>query len=546
MLTLALSLALAAADAPRIVPGKGFTAPTAEPARSGDGPGADAQAIARFDVVPFQVISDAIAIGVVAFHVNGIDRVEIAAQGGPWTAVRSMTRNPETGVWEYWATLRAADVADGPIEVRAVAYPTRGRPRVLDGLRLFANAHGTLRHVERFADATKGDDARGDGSAARPYRSIFAAARAVGEAGGAHGADGGVVRLAAGDYDFAGRPSYSVAPPTTTHAWLTIAPAPGVSSEAVRITSSTVDGAVATKLLRLENLTVHRAEITAPTPLGASIWFDGCALSGSGRTDNVTFAGPTSFTGGIYATNTTIRDCRDGFDRAALQRNVHLANLGSDAFDDPALVVDCTVDGIDSTGTDAHPDVVQFNGCFDDTIVYGLRALGCKSEGVFARDGATGERASNQAFVNVLIELGSPMMGQWLESADHLLFWHVTFVGNAFQIASDGERRTTIRNLSIRNSVFEKLVLSAEIDGAARDAIARDNHFVDVTSFGGVAIGANATRGARLATLFADPAKRDYRPADGSPLRRRVTTLLVPCDAAGRALAVPAAIGALQ
>ncbi|MBI3844938.1 MAG: hypothetical protein HY292_09900, partial [Planctomycetes bacterium] len=357
--------------------------------------------------------------------------------------------------------------------------------------------------------------------------------------------------LEAGDYDFAGRPSYSVAPPTTNHAWLTISGAPGTAPESVRITTTSPESALSTRLVRLENLTVHRAELTAPTRLGAAIWFEGCILSASNRTDSVTFAGPTSFTGGVFATHTRVKDTRDGFNGAILERDVALTNIGSDAFDNPGMIVDCTVDGIDSTGTDAHPDVVQYNGCFDNTIVYGLRALGCKSEGIFARDGASSERASNQAFVNVLIELRSSLLGQWLVPCDHLLFWHVTFVGNAFLVADDAgppPKRTTLRNLSIRNSVFEKLMLDDSIVGDRdRERAVSNNHFIDTASFSkGVAPGDVASRGGSLSTLFTDPSGRDYRPSERSPLRRRVTTLLVPVDAAGRRLVPPAAIGALQ
>ena len=43
---------------------------------------------------------------------------------GPFVDSTLMMLNPETGAWEYCATFRASDLSDGPIEIRAIAYPT--------------------------------------------------------------------------------------------------------------------------------------------------------------------------------------------------------------------------------------------------------------------------------------------------------------------------------------------------------------------------------------------------------------------------------------
>src|SRR5690606_9628826 len=93
--------------------------------------GADAKAIARWDVVPYQIIDCSFEVGVVAFHINGIDRVEFSLENGPWVPVREMTLNPRTQVREYWVVLPCDNLPDGPSEVRAIAYPKVGIPRVL-------------------------------------------------------------------------------------------------------------------------------------------------------------------------------------------------------------------------------------------------------------------------------------------------------------------------------------------------------------------------------------------------------------------------------
>src|SRR5215813_6017106 len=90
--------------------------------------------MARWDDVPFQDVDNTLDIGVVALECRESDWVEISVEGGPWTPVRTMTKNPTSGIWEYWARLDAADFKpemEGPVELRATAYPTVGKPRVL-------------------------------------------------------------------------------------------------------------------------------------------------------------------------------------------------------------------------------------------------------------------------------------------------------------------------------------------------------------------------------------------------------------------------------
>lgn len=156
-------------------PGSGWTGPTPEPDGYGmpSEPGWDAKAIARWDVVPHQTFDGVFEIGVVAFHMAGIDRVEFSVNDGPWEPVYEMTLNPRTEVEEYWVGLDASLFAsDGPVEVRAIAYPNVGFPRVLGGeldwehtyqgnqwtgehsMFLYSNAHGT--HDEIVVELPEG------------------------------------------------------------------------------------------------------------------------------------------------------------------------------------------------------------------------------------------------------------------------------------------------------------------------------------------------------------------------------------------------------
>jgi hypothetical protein len=247
----AATITVSSSGAVYLVPGPGFSGLTPQPAAIGTGPGSDATSTARWDVVPHQSISNMMNVGVTAFHMNGIKKVSFSVNGGPWRDVTTPTRNPETNVVEYWATLRASDFADGPIEVRAIAYPRAGIPRVLGGsqyqyavsgqtgefsLQLHANANGGLAQTIRYVSTT-GSDTTGDGSANNPFATIYKAAQAINTANGGS-ADNGLIYLQAGDYAYSAPTNQTAI--TTTNGFLTISGAPGVSKDSVRITSTGV------------------------------------------------------------------------------------------------------------------------------------------------------------------------------------------------------------------------------------------------------------------------------------------------------------------
>ncbi|MEO0477713.1 MAG: hypothetical protein AAF085_17345, partial [Planctomycetota bacterium] len=120
-----------------VVPGDGWDGPTQTAGQIGT---ASELAIALWNVVPEQTVESGFTVGVVAHHIDGIDRVEIAASGGPWVSITEPTLNPRTQSTEYWATL--SQLEDEPIELRAVAYPRQGQPVVLESLLLHTDQIG--------------------------------------------------------------------------------------------------------------------------------------------------------------------------------------------------------------------------------------------------------------------------------------------------------------------------------------------------------------------------------------------------------------------
>jgi hypothetical protein len=506
-------------------PGEGFQAPTPAPERIGERPGSDATAIARWDVVPFQTFNNEFSVGVVAFHINRIDRVEFSVNDGPWTPVRSMSRNPQTGVVEYSAALHGNLFKnDGPIEIRAIAYPVTGVPRLLEPLQLNVNRKQTLPTLERFV-ATDGDDNTGDGSELNPFKTIRRAAMSIQSESGVKCADNGTIFLMAGDHEYAVEGKGST--PETRNAFLTIRSAPGLKRDQVRITGG---GRLDTRLIRLQDLTIYGARLSSTRKTEGTIWFDGCILTSRSIEEDVSFAPRSQWTGGIYATNTEILNVRTGLSGALILRDVLVRNTMSDAISNARLVVNCTVDGIDKGDTDEHPDVLQWyiKSPLDNVIVYGLTAVNARAQGIFVSGNAL---VTNMALVNVLIEMdANTYMNQWHSEVDHLLLWQSSLVNRPMIF-----RQEKVRNLSVRDSMFFEL---KGIDPQQAKQAAINNHFVQ-----GDALGVNFTMGD---PIWADPINKDYSPAPGSPLLSRVDDPLVPSDARGAVMQTPASVGAIQ
>lgn len=548
------------ADAPVLVAGSGFDGPTSPPMPVGtsDMPGYNAKVIARWNVVPYQRFDEPFAIGIVAFHINGIDRVDFSVNGGPWHSVEQMTRNPATGIDEYWVVLDPAGFpgGSGAAEVRAVAYPSgSGMPRLLAGpidseVALRSGEHSMMLYPPGYGGtggvvymSPEGSDANGDGSASAPVRTFDRAFKLLG--GGGVAIDGSTIFLMPGSYSPADAPSSPR--PITEAGWVTIRPAPGVARADVRL----LTGRFRMKHVRLQSLTLDHsnapslAGISNFSSLGHYLWIDSCDALGGGRW---TPSRPIAFSGwrAYYVTDSIASNYRDAFQNAALLRNVQAFQLGSDAFGDSWMVLDCVVDGIDSGSTDFHPDVYQFSGTAasrDNTIVFGLAAWNARAQGIFADDLA---EVNNSAFVNVLIDRGGlapgePAFSQWKDVAtNHLLLHHVTLADSCFVW-----RTASIQNVSVVGVVFGKMMVldSAGGAGIALDAWFRHNHFVDTTTSSAV------TRGTDISVgdpgLVVSPGI-SMRPGAGSSLVDRVPfgSSSVPRDLSGSSRLWPSAVGA--
>ncbi len=362
--------------------GPGFASATAQPATVGstNQVGYSAKAIARWNVVPFQTFSETFAIGVLAFHREGINRVEFSANGGVWVSVYATSTNPQTNTMEYVATLNAADFPDGPLEVRAIAYPNVGAPVVLAGpldvaslttgthsLYLNANFSKKLTNIARYVSPT-GSDTNTGLTASSPFATLYQAAYSIHQAQG--NADGGHIYLLPGSYTILSAARESL----TVNRWLTIKPAPGYSKSDVIIKGSTYSG-IYNKLVKFEDVTITGG-IDSGGPLVDYIWLDNVRVVGPGRTAGFVTQYSSSWTG-RYITNSAIVDSSNGAIDFHLARAVHLERIGSDAFSNCGLVVNCTAKDVDPAEQvgNYHPDIYQSASKAENVVLYNLVAI---------------------------------------------------------------------------------------------------------------------------------------------------------------------------
>jgi hypothetical protein len=402
---------------PKLVAGSGFSASTPQPPNQGSAslPGYNAKAMARWNFVPHQTFDTEFAIGVVAFHAYGINRVEFSLNGGPFAAVTQATFNPMSNTVEYWATIDPELLADGEYEVRAVAYPNNGVPRVLAGamvpgasgvnkgeysMYFVADADFSMPRTQRFV-SPNGSDTQGNGTRANPFQTIMKAVHSIHTANGGK-ADGGIVNLLAGNHNY-GTYSWSYIS-TTQKRWLTIRPAPGVASANAPIVSATAGG-IKLDHVKFERVTFRPNGSTNTiilTPIGQpKLWLDRCVFQGVGQQS------PGDWQNGWFkswVTGGSLTGSANGL-FGDLIRDLYIDEVGSDAFSGNPLVVNSSVRRIDASGTTFHPDVYQIYlpaGVAENFIVYGMRMLeNSNTQGLFTGNNVA---VKDLAFVNVTLD----------------------------------------------------------------------------------------------------------------------------------------------
>jgi len=401
-----------------LTPGSGFKSATPQPGRvGGDGKYAYNQTIARWDVVPEQTFKGQFAIGVLAFHFNDIDRVEFSVEGGPWVAVNKVSKNPQTNVDEYWVKLDSAKLGDRKIEVRAVAYPKRGVPRVLESLFLFSNHNGGIQFPTITLDA------------------------------GSHRLSEKLGGLTA-----------------QTNGWLIIRGKPGLNRSQVRVSS--IPRINNGGKIKFENLTIvgNGNNLTLHGGDKESIWLDNVKFEGVRNNGNWSNGAYTWYPGqqwkNQYWTDSEIDYCQSAFQGPGfgIVRNVKISHIFEDLIRIGGLIVnlesDYTAMGTSRFPT-GHPDFIQcafWNP--ENTILYNIKVTRHFGQGFI------GGPYTNMAVVNVTVDnrTGVPATAyrgmQITHPVDNLLIKNSTFVGDGmlrpapdweFKVGSQGFLMDNIR-----------------------------------------------------------------------------------------------------
>lgn len=555
-------------------PGTGFAGPSL-PDQTIDNEdqtqlGWDEKAIARWDVMPYQTFDNYFSVGVVAFHMNGIKEVDFSVNGGAWTAVRSMTRNPQTGVTEYTAMLRATDFADGQIEVRAIAYPTVGQPRVLGGavtnngtqsIYLYANANHTLPQPILYV-ATTGDDLNGDGSASRPFASLKKASQMS--------PSGASIYLQPGTYTF-DTPSVGY---NTNDRWITITPAPGVTRDQIILRPSGLS-------LRVCHLAVSNVRVDCTVGgdfdgwkpssgvwTDSAIWVDNCEIFSSLGKDHTPSIQPAIGNGWVssFLTDSTIHDFPGhSVQTVSLLRNVEIYNIEFDAIDNPQLVINTNIHDMTDNAVGDHNDAIQYYPDHSDmnSIVYGAKATNVAGQLLFggllleSQGGPHEGVFSNVAVVNFLgtssfgpsaSPEASQIGGGQGRNSEHLLFYNITLPNQSFYFTD--QLGATFKNTVVGGCAFWRFY-STFTTGVTLNT----SHIIDY---------ANESNGFHLPSVYTDYTTGDpgfialpradgtYSPTgdfhllSGSILRNRGMVLLARVDIENHARSLADSIGAFS
>lgn len=462
--------------------------------------GWDAKAIARWDVVPYQTFTGDFNVGVVAFHMNGIEKVSFSVNGGPWTDVREMTVNPQTannsgigvqtdGIVEYWATLRAntfkktdGTLYDGPVEVRAIAWPTIGAPRVLQGLVnpsvpdgvmsmiLHANGGGTLTGRTVYV-ANSGSDTN-VGTLDSPKQNIAAAFGAAGDGGT-------VVILEPGTYTV-----QSLWGPAHQR-FVTIRSADSVQVGDIVITGS--EGRIINNARRVKWQTVtfddavDRYDVNSYHTKGQElVWFDDVRFTSTAPPDPVTGkvanGGITNNQKAAYLTRCTRDRGYNGFLQVQFVLNCEVSGLQEDAYTNANFVLNSTAHDI-TIFKGVHSDIYQCWGGKENVIVYGLRSWNCRdSQGILLGGEYTdaGEHATlDCAFVNITLDMASgaprtiPVVSQMSQSHRHTFFGNVEWLGQGIIFRTD-DSTWAARNVLFRDCRVPQYYLDRHGDPLSR------------------------------------------------------------------------------
>jgi hypothetical protein len=439
---------------PTATPGSGFSGATAQPATVGSGAGDTCTSIARWTMVPYETFTGRINVGLLAFHINEIDYVTVSVDGGAWQQIDEMTINPRTRLTEYVVALDSANHSAGPIEIRAIAYPVVGIPRVLDSLYLIAQpSGGSGRYfpVYAYVNPATTDDSTGVASATAataansPFKRIGPAMEAIQAARSSAfslaNCDQGIVRIVATTH--AWNMAGSSVVKTLANGWITIEAVPGHDATDTIIQDAAGGGWTNCNGLRFHNITIRTSGGTSSAFLAndndntanTRLWYDRCVVSGGQWNPDSRPDIPTKFAQ-LWFTDNELHDLYHATLPCEMSRGNDIHDIGGDAHRNCPLIVGNTVDNIDPGVTGEHSDWCQFAGGFGtNVIIYANTVSNLHYQAFWIQfdNGLiepTVENGINGLAIvgNTIDSNNDPLgAGAWSEYAKHCLWWDNRF-----------------------------------------------------------------------------------------------------------------------
>lgn len=499
--------------------GDGFAGdiPSLENVGSASDEGYDAQAIARWDVVPFQTFDEPFEVGVVAFHKNGIDRVEFSLDGGAWTSVDEPRLNPRTGVVEYFAVLDPFEILDNDgqredrmVEVQAIVYPKNaGQTRVLAGpferapgvdpdnsrlsrgnfsLFLYSNDNGTFDPVRFYVDPTLANGG-GDGTRGNPFATLRQAWEKI-IADDIDYKQSEIILTKPGQYAVRqprnGRFDYT----NDTRHWITIRSDNDVAREDVLLVhgddpsdlSFPADRNIVTgpgpsvrvnvNMLRFYDISADLSLLSAyPSALFYNdnniAWFDNMHFFQS-----ETWADPDAgifmrhVGGAAYVTESHATDITYCFSGKMIVRDSSCIRVSGDVFQTSRLMVNNRVNHVDGRIIDQHTDLFQefagsCTGGVENRIAYGVTFENVMNTQNVLYNCVGEEGFSDLAFVNIFVEnINTGYSQNQPAPTDHLVLLNFGNPGlnwafrEAREVDGDASDGLLQKNLLMKNNVF--------------------------------------------------------------------------------------------
>ncbi|MBN2735785.1 MAG: DUF1565 domain-containing protein [Spirochaetales bacterium] len=372
---------------------------------------------AHFNIVPYRTFESLTKLGVVAFHIDGIEKVEytIVDKNGDtlMDSVNVMTFNDRTGINEYWVKFNLSELSDGPLMVFADVKPNNGVTRHLD-ITIMNNSKHSLLYKNFYVHPTNGNDISGDGSSQSPFRTLTRALDYNTVSGGDN-----VILMVEGHYEApyrnAGGDQY-----TMVDRYITIKPAPNLDRDEVVIISSNTE--LRTFLpkvshLKWENVTLDFTYesnhfFRYMTRDNDYLWFDRCRI-----TDNIpnladmegsTYVGNIFERTFYYVTDSVAERGKFGFIYTALVRNSSVSNIIGDCYQMSKCILNCTVSDIDWEVVEHHTDIYQLWDEKDNILIYGLTGTNIFCQSFILepdRENKPGiETLRNSAFIDISID----------------------------------------------------------------------------------------------------------------------------------------------